>query len=103
MTDVVIAEAVRSAVGRGHKGSLAQRRPDELAAEVVAGLLARVPQVAAAEVEDVILGCAMPEGEQGLNIARVVGMLAGLGGLRPFAFFEAKGLEREVVRVDFAR
>jgi len=78
MTEVVIAEAVRSAVGRGHKGSLAQRRPDEFAAEVVKGLLARVPQLSAADVEDVILGCAMPEGEQGLNIARVVGMLAGL-------------------------
>jgi acetyl-CoA acyltransferase len=78
MTEVVIAEAVRSAVGRGHKGSLAQRRPDEYAAEVVAGLLARVPQVAAKDVEDLVLGCAMPEGEQGLNIARVAGFLGGL-------------------------
>ena len=73
--DVVIADAVRSAVGRAHKGTLAQTRPDELAGQVIAALLARVPQVKAAEVEDVILGCAMPEGEQGLNIARVVALI----------------------------
>ena len=78
MTDIVIAEAVRSAVGRAIKGSLALSRPDELAGQVVAGLLARVPQLKPAEVEDLILGCAMPEGEQGLNIARVVGLLGGL-------------------------
>src|SRR5687768_12669938 len=78
MTNVVIAEAVRSAVGRAQKGSLATRRPDELAAEVVRGLLARVPQVKPELVEDLVLGCAMPEGEQGLNVARPVGLLAGL-------------------------
>jgi acetyl-CoA acyltransferase len=76
--DVVIADAVRSAVGRAHKGTLAQTRPDELAGQVIAALLARVPQVKPADVEDVILGCAMPEGEQGLNIARVVALLGGL-------------------------
>ena len=76
--DIVIAEAVRSAVGRAHKGSLAQKRSDELAGEVVAALLARVPQVKPADVEDFILGCAMPEGEQGLNVARVAGLLGGL-------------------------
>ena len=70
-TNVVIADAVRSAVGRAHKGSLAQKRPDELAGEVVEGLLKRVPGVKPADVEDFILGCAMPEGEQGLNIARI--------------------------------
>jgi acetyl-CoA acyltransferase len=78
MADVVIVEAVRSAVGRAHKGSLALKRPDELAGEVIAGLLARVPQLKASEVEDLVLGCAMPEGEQGLNIARVAGLLGGL-------------------------
>ncbi|UJR78717.1 thiolase family protein [Sandaracinus amylolyticus] len=78
MANVVIAEAVRSAVGRAHKGSLANRRPDEFAAEVIKGLLARVPQVKPEMVEDLILGCAMPEGEQGLNVARPVGLLAGL-------------------------
>src|SRR5689334_4301617 len=78
LNDIVILDAVRSAVGRAHKGTLAQKRPDELAAEVVAGLLARVPSVKPADVEDLVLGCAMPEGEQGLNVARVVALLAGL-------------------------
>jgi acetyl-CoA acyltransferase len=78
MQNVVIVDAVRSAVGRAIKGSLAQRRPDELAGEVIRGLLARVPNLSPALVEDVILGCAMPEGEQGLNVARVAGFLGGL-------------------------
>ncbi len=78
MKDVVIVDAVRSAVGRALKGSLAQTRPDELAGQVIAGLLARVPGVKPEMVEDLILGCAMPEGEQGLNVARVAGMLGGL-------------------------
>src|SRR5262245_34344371 len=76
--DVVIVDSVRSAVGRAVKGSLAETRPDELAGEVVARLLARVPQVSPKQVDDVVLGCAMPEGEQGLNVARVVGLLGGL-------------------------
>ena len=78
MKEIVIAEAVRSAVGRAHKGSLALKRSDELAGEVVRALMARVPQVKPADVEDFILGCAMPEGEQGLNFARVAGLLGGL-------------------------
>ncbi len=78
MIRVAIADAVRSAVGRAHKGSLALKRPDELAGEVIAGLLRRVPQVRPEDVEDLVLGCAMPEGEQGLNVARVAGLLAGL-------------------------
>jgi acetyl-CoA acyltransferase len=78
MKEIVIVEAVRSAVGRAHKGSLAQRRPDDFAGEVIRGLLARVPQVKPSDIDDVVLGCAMPEGEQGLNIARVAAMLGGL-------------------------
>ncbi len=78
MTDIAIIEAVRSAVGRAYKGSLALKRPDELAGDVIRGLLARVPQVAPAQVEDVVLGCAMPEGEQGLNIARLAAILGGV-------------------------
>ncbi|MFN0251001.1 MAG: thiolase family protein, partial [Kofleriaceae bacterium] len=76
--EIVIAEAVRSAVGRGHKGTLSTKRPDELAADVIRGLLARVPQ-ARGKIDDVILGCAMPEGEQGLNVARLISLLADLG------------------------
>ncbi len=78
MKNIVIAEAVRSPVGRAHKGSLAQRRPDELAGDVIHGLLRRVPQVTPEMVDDLILGCAMPEGEQGLNVARVAGFLGRL-------------------------
>ena len=78
MKDIVIVEAVRSAVGRALKGSLTQMRPDELAGQIIAGLLARVPQVKPSDVEDLILGCAMPEGEQGLNVARPAGFLGGL-------------------------
>jgi acetyl-CoA acyltransferase len=76
--DIIIADAVRSAVGRGHKGTLAHKRPDELAADVVRGLMARVPQ-ARGQIDDVVLGCAMPEGEQGLNVARLVALSADLG------------------------
>jgi acetyl-CoA acyltransferase len=76
--NVAIVDAVRSAVGRAHKGSLAQTRPDELAGQVIAALLARVPSVKPADVEDLVLGCAMPEGEQGLNVARVACLLGGL-------------------------
>ncbi len=78
MTDIIIADAVRSAVGRAHKGSLVLKRPDELAGDVIRGLLARVPNVKPEMVDDVILGCAMPEGEQGLNVARLAGLLGGL-------------------------
>ncbi|MEZ4403862.1 MAG: thiolase family protein [Kofleriaceae bacterium] len=78
MNDIIIAEAVRSAVGRGHKGSLANKRPDELAADVLRGLMARVPQ-AKGHIDDVVLGCAMPEGEQGLNVARLIALSADLG------------------------
>ena len=76
--NIVIVDSVRSAVGRAIKGSLAQTRPDELAGEVMAGLLARHKKLDPAAIEDVILGCAMPEAEQGLNVARISAMLAGM-------------------------
>src|SRR5262249_22804984 len=76
--EVVIVSAVRSAVGRAAKGALAQTRPDELAGQVIKAALAKVPALDPKEVDDVILGCAMPEGEQGLNVARVAALLAGL-------------------------
>ena len=78
MKNVVIVDSVRSAVGRALKGTLAQTRPDELAGEVMAGLLARHKKLDPAAVEDVVLGCAMPEAEQGLNVARISAMLAGM-------------------------
>jgi acetyl-CoA acyltransferase len=78
MEEIVIVDAVRSAVGRASKGSLATKRPDELAVDVIRGLLKRVPQIAG-KIDDVILGCAMPEGEQGLNVARLIALAADLG------------------------
>jgi acetyl-CoA acyltransferase len=78
MTDAVIVSAVRTAVGRAPKGTLRHTRPDDLAAIVLREALARVPAVDAAEVDDVVLGCAMPEAEQGLNVARIASLRAGL-------------------------
>ena len=78
MRDVVIASAVRTPVGRAFKGTLRSTRPDELAAIAIKGALARVPQLDVKEIEDVILGCAMPEAEQGMNVARIASLRAGL-------------------------
>jgi acetyl-CoA acyltransferase len=78
MRDVVIASAVRTAVGKAPRGTLKTTRPDDLAAFAIAGALERLPQLDRSEVEDVILGCAMPEGEQGMNVARVASFRAGL-------------------------
>jgi len=75
--DVAILAAVRTPIGRAPKGTLRFTRPDDLGAVVVREALARA-EVAPAAVEDLVLGCAMPESEQGLNVARVVGELAGL-------------------------
>ncbi len=74
----VIVDAVRSPIGRAHKGSLAACRPDDLAAAVVAELLARNPAAVAAGIDEVICGCAYPWGEQGYNLARQVALLSGL-------------------------
>lgn len=79
MQDIIIADAVRSAVGRGHKGALSNKRPDELAADVIRGLMARNPKIKPEMIGDVVIGCAMPEGEQGLNVARLISILADLG------------------------
>src|SRR5947199_3961366 len=78
MREVVIASAVRTPVGRAYKGGLRATRPDDIAAVAIKGALARVPQLDRKEIEDVILGCAMPEAEQGMNVARTASLLAGL-------------------------
>src|SRR5450759_4620338 len=78
MRDAVIVSAVRTAVGRAPRGTLRETTPVELAVAAVREALARAPGLDRAEVEDVILGCAMPEGAQGLNIARHVALAAGL-------------------------
>jgi acetyl-CoA acyltransferase len=78
MNDVVIASAVRTAIGKAPRGTLRSTRPDDLAAVAIAGALERLPQLDRAEIEDVVLGCAMPEAEQGMNVARVASLRAGL-------------------------
>jgi acetyl-CoA acyltransferase len=78
MRDAVIVSAVRTAVGKSGRGSLATTRPDDLAATAITGALAKVPELDAKEIEDVILGCAMPEAEQGMNVARIAALRAGL-------------------------
>ena len=76
--EAVIVAAVRTPVGKAKRGGLATVRPDELATAVIKALLARTPSLDPKEIEDVILGCAFPEGEQGLNMARMVALRAGL-------------------------
>ena len=78
MPDAVLISAVRTPVGRAPKGSLATTRPDDLAAFALTGALAKVPALDKAEIEDVILGCAQPEGESGFNMARMASLRAGL-------------------------
>jgi acetyl-CoA acyltransferase len=78
MREVVIASAVRTPVGKAYKGTLRNTRPDDLAATAIKGALERVPQLDVREIEDVILGCAMPEAEQGMNVARIAALRAEL-------------------------
>src|SRR5271169_280377 len=78
MREVIVASSVRTPVGRAYKGTLRATRPDELAAVAIKGALERVPQLDAKEIEDVILGCAMPEAEQGNNVARTASLRAGV-------------------------
>jgi acetyl-CoA acyltransferase len=78
MADALIVSAVRTPIGKAPSGSLRSTRPDELAATVMREALNRASGVTASEIEDVILGCAMPEAEQGLNVARIASLRAGL-------------------------
>jgi acetyl-CoA acyltransferase len=78
MRDAVIVSSVRTAVGKAPRGALRSTRPDDLGAIAVRGALDRVPQLDPREIDDVILGCAMPEAEQGVNLARIVALRAGL-------------------------
>jgi acetyl-CoA acyltransferase len=78
MKDAVIVSAVRTAVGKAPAGTLRTTRPDEMGAVVLAEALRRAPALDPAEIDDVILGCAMPEAEQGLNVARIASLRAGV-------------------------
>src|SRR4249919_411470 len=78
MPEAVIVAAVRTPVGKAKKGTLKDMRPDDLAAAVIAESLRRTPELKGHEVDDIILGCAMPEAEQGMNVARIASLRAGL-------------------------
>ena len=78
MNDAVIVSAVRTPVGKAPNGALRTTRPDEMGAVVIKELLHRVPALDPGEIEDVMLGCAMPEAEQGLNVARIASLRAGV-------------------------
>jgi acetyl-CoA acyltransferase len=78
MNEVVITSAVRTAIGKAPRGTLRTTRPDDLAAVAIQGALTRTPQLDKAEIDDVILGCAMPEAEQGMNVAKIAAFRAGL-------------------------
>ena len=78
MREAVLVSSVRTAVGKAFKGTLRSTRPDDLAAVAIQGAIARVPGFDPHEIEDVILGCAMPEAEQGMNVARIAALRAGL-------------------------
>ncbi|MDQ3348886.1 MAG: acetyl-CoA C-acyltransferase [Acidobacteriota bacterium] len=78
MKQAVVVSAVRTAVGKAPKGALRDTRPDEMAAAVISEVVRRAEGLDPAEIEDVILGCAMPEAEQGLNVARIASLRAGL-------------------------
>ena len=78
MKDAVIVSAVRTPVGKAKRGGLATVRPDEMSAAVIQELLKRTPNLDPAQIEDVVFGCAFPEGEQGLNMARMIALRAGL-------------------------
>ena len=78
MQEAVIIDCLRTAVGKAPRGSLRTSRPDDLAAAVLRRLLEKHPRIPKTEVDDVILGCAMPEGEQGMNVARIAALSAGL-------------------------
>ena len=78
MTKAYIVTPLRSAVGKAFRGGLRTKRPDDLCADLIRSVLAKTPAFDPHEIDDCIIGCAMPEGEQGMNIGRFAALLAGL-------------------------
>ncbi|HUS06418.1 MAG TPA: acetyl-CoA C-acyltransferase [Bryobacteraceae bacterium] len=83
MQDVVIVDCLRTAVGKANRGTLRNTRPDDMAAAVIQRLLQKYPATPKGEIDDVILGCAMPEAESGMNMARIAALRAGLPDVVP--------------------
>jgi acetyl-CoA acyltransferase len=106
MQNAVIVDCLRTAVGKAPRGTLRDTRPDDLAATVIGALMDRHPQISRDEVEDVILGCATPEGEQGMNVARIAALRSGLPDMTPGVTvnrFCASGLEAIALAADRIR
>ncbi|MCY3901159.1 MAG: beta-ketoacyl synthase N-terminal-like domain-containing protein, partial [Caldilineaceae bacterium] len=78
MTSAVIVSAARTAIGKAPRGTLRTTRPEEMAAAAIGAVMERAPAVEAKEIDDVIMGCAMPEAEQGMNVSRIASLRAGL-------------------------
>ncbi|MFM9226525.1 MAG: acetyl-CoA C-acyltransferase, partial [Actinomycetota bacterium] len=78
MPEAVIVATARSPIGRANKGSLVDLRPDDMSAQIIKALMAKVPQVKADDVEDLMMGIGQPAGEGGFNVARMAAILAGL-------------------------
>ena len=78
MKEAVIVSAVRTPVGKANRGAYKDVRPEDLGKAAIQGALAKVPKLDPSEIDDVIIGCAMPEGQQGLNMARIISVYAGL-------------------------
>ena len=78
MPEAVIVATARSPIGRAHKGSLTTLRTDDMAAQIVRALMAKVPQVKGSDIEDLIMGVGQPAGEAGFNLGRIVALLAGI-------------------------
>ncbi len=85
MNEAVIVAGMRTAVGKAPRGSLRTTRPDDMAAAVIGAVLAKTPQLSPADIDDVIIGCATPEAESGLNVARIAALRAGLPDSVPAA------------------
>src|SRR5258708_26324606 len=81
MPEAVIVATARSPIGRAFKGTMTSVRPDDLVIQMIKAALAKVPQLDPAQIDDLILGCGLPGGEQGYNMARVVAVMLGLDGL----------------------
>jgi acetyl-CoA acyltransferase len=78
MKDAAIVAYGRSAIGKSGKGSLRYVRPDDLAAEVLKGTLEKIPELKWSDIDDIVMGCAFPEAEQGMNLGKVAAAIAGL-------------------------
>ena len=99
MKQAVIVSAARTAVGKAPNGALRNTRPDDMAAAVIGAVLDRAPGFDRAAVEDVIFGCAMPEAEQGLNVARIAALRAGLPVSASAVTINLENRRRVVLRV----